>query len=433
MRLMDGLVNLVSGMGTGRDKATGASYTHRGLSPAEIMTAYKGSALVRRVVDLPAEDAVREWREWQAEADQISRLEAEEDRLGLKGKVLEARKLARLMGGAAIMIGDGATDPAKPLQPARSANGGLRYLTVLEQDEIAPGPLGMDVMRPDFRLPLYWTVNGTAQRIHPTRLAMFWGMPRLGTMHDASTMAGRGGSVLNGMLETVRNVDEVAANVLSLVYEAKVDVFGVPNLMENLRSRGDRYAEEVLSRTRLAATAKGINGMLIRDAEETYEQKSASFGALPDVMDRFMQLASAASGVPMTLLFGISPGGMNATGESDVRAYYDRVRVQQSLYTGPAMAALDEALIYSALGERPRSLHYTWRPLWQPTAAERANVGKTVAETMQIAAQIGDLSPEVISAALVNGLTETGAFPGLEAAAAEFRAIGGTEPDEFEE
>ena len=67
------------------------------------------------------------------------------------------------------------------------------------------------------------------------------------------------------------------------------------------------------ARAALTARGKGINGALLMDAEDTYDQKTASFATLPDIIDRFMQMVSAASGVPMTRLFGISAAGLNAT------------------------------------------------------------------------------------------------------------------------
>jgi len=422
MKMLDGLINLVSGLGTARDKGAMASYTLPTMTPYDAFAAYKASSLIRRVVDLPAEDACREWREWQAEATDISAVEAEESRLGIQGKVMDARRQARLFGCAALLIGDGAADTEKPLNPEAIRKGGLRYVTPLSRDDLSAGDLDRDPESASFGKPNFWRLTsgqGRMLTIHPSRLVLFHGIaPMAGLYYDDGL--GWGDSVLLGMLETIRRVDEGAANVLSLVYEAKIDVIKIPDLMSNLQSRGAEYEDEVLRRLTLAATGKGINGTLMLDALEDHQQKSASFGGLPDVLDRFMQLASAASGIPMTLLFGMSPGGLNASGDVDVRGYYDRVRVQQTLYMQPAMAILDECLIRSALGDRPDDLHYTWRPLWQPTAKERADIGKISAETMKIALEMDAVSVEAAGAALVNVLTESGAFPGLEGYAADF-------------
>jgi phage-related protein (TIGR01555 family) len=425
MRLIDGLVNLVAGLGTGRDKGSQGAYTLPVMDSAQAFTAYKASSLVRRVIDMPAEDACREWREWQAQAKEITAIEAEESRLGVQGKVMEAKRQARLFGGAALFIGDGTATPDQPLDPDRMRKGGLKYLTVMSRDDVSAGNLDQDPASETFGKPQFWNLSagGNMMRLHPSRLVLFHGIsPLAGLRYD--TGMGWGDSVLMGMIERLRAVDEVAANILSLVYEAKIDVIKVPDLMHNLQQRGDAYAAEVLRRMQLANTGKGNSGALIIDSTEEYQQKNASFGGLHDITDRFMQLAASAAGIPMTLLFEMSPGGMNATGDNDTRGYYDRTKVQQTLHMQPAMSVLDECLIRSALGSRPDELHYNWKPLWQPTAKERADVGKISAETIQMAINMGAVSEEAGGSALVNALTESGAFPGLEVYADEFPTEG---------
>ena len=324
--------------------------------------------------------------------------------------------MARLDGEAAILIGADVNQPEKALEPRRVARSGLKYLVTLAKDDFIPDDIDRDVQSPRFGRPtMYRLADNTP--IHPSRLAVFQGIaPRAGLHRQGIDHRGR--SVLSGLLNDVKRVDEVAGNILSLVYEAKVDVFGIPDLMANMQSRGDQWTSEMLRRLTLAATGKGINGSLIMDAKETYAQKGASFGGLPEILDRMMQLTSAASGIPMTLLFGMSPGGLNATGDADTRGYYDRVKVQQSLHMQPAMSVLDECLIWSALGSRPDDLFYDWAPLWMPTAKERAETGKIIAETHEKLADM-ELPIAAIQKSVVNGLTEAGAAPGLEGYMAE--------------
>lgn len=418
----DGLVNLVSGMGTARDKAGQASYVQDYLTDQDFINAYKTSSLARRVVDMPAEDACREWREWSADTADTSLIEAEEKRLDIQSKAMRAQKFARLFGGCALLIGNGDADPSQPIDTARIGLGGLRYVTLLTMRDLSPGPLSQDFTSPSFGLPEYWTLNVAASagiRVHPSRLVIFHGQEPLGD-YDTVRFVGWGDSVLQGGLEAVRRVDEVAGNILSLVYEAKIDVVKIPDLMQNLVTRGTDYSTELLRRLTLAATAKGNNGMLILDALEAYDQKTASFGTLDTILDRFMQLTSAAHGIPMTLLFGMSPGGMNASGDADTRGYYDRVKVQQSLRMEPAMAVLDECLIRSALGQRPDEVHYNWRSLWQPSAKERAEVGKMLVDSLVALDGMEIVPAEAIAKAAVNALTESGAFPGLESAVDEY-------------
>lgn len=430
MRMADGLVNLTSGMGTARDKAAQSVWALEAYNPQALMIAYKSSSLIRRAIEMPAEDSCREWREWQAEAVDISAIEAEEKRLDVRGKVLAARILARLFGGGAILIGTGESDPSKPLNPASMKAGGIKYLTVISRDQLTARELELNPLSPLYGTPKMWSVMGeVTANIHPSRVVVFHGIaPMTGNLLDA--VDGWGTSNLNGMMQPLTRVDEVMNNILSLVYEAKVDVVKIPDLMLNLQQRGTAYSDEVIRRLMLAATGKGINGTLILDALEEYEQKSASFGSLADILDRAMQLASAACGIPMTLFFGMSAGGLNASGDIDIRGYYDRVKVEQTLRMQPAMAVLDECLIWSALGQRPEELHYSWRSLWQPTAKERAEVGKMLADAMKVVWDTDTVPSEAIGAALVNALTESGAFPGFEGYVHEFTEPTGTDGEE---
>lgn len=418
--LVDSLQNLTAGLGTDRDKAALSTYVTTYLDDNALMNAYRGSWLARKIVDIPAFDATRKWRAWQAEADQITALETEEKRLDLRRKVLKAKIAARLYGGAAILIGTGDVDVAKPLDPARITRYGLRYATVLLRRHLSPGPIDLDPASPYFDQPQYWQLSSEATsspQIHPSRLVMFIGAE----LPDRALMfhhTGWGDPVLQGVLDAVRNMDATAANVASLVFEAKVDTIGVPDFMQNLGS--PEYRAKIIERFRLAEIGKGINGALIHDKEEELGQKTASFASLPDVLDRFMQLASGAADIPMTRLLGQSPAGMNATGESDMRNYYDRIEAMQAVEIAPAMAVLDECLIRSALGNRPEEVHFTWNSLWQMTAKEKAEIGKVQADTIKVLRDTQLIPDEPLAETAVNVLTESGAMPGLEGAVTTF-------------
>jgi phage-related protein (TIGR01555 family) len=238
---------------------------------------------------------------------------------------------------------------------------------------------------------------------------------------------GWGDPVLQSIMDAVLAMDATAANVASLVFEAKVDTVGIPDLMNKLGDAG--YEDTLLRRWRLAQTGKGINGALMHDAEEIIGQKQASFASLPDVLDRFMQLAAGAADIPMTRLLGMSPAGMSATGESDIRNYYDRISAAQELDMEPALAVLDECLIRSALGARPPEVHFNWASLWQISATERAQIGKTNAETINLLRTSQLIPDQPLSEAAVNLMTESGAMPGLEGAVEDWEAENPDDPE----
>lgn len=415
--MFDGLVNVVANLGTGKDKAASSGYSYSPLQMDQIDNAYAVSGLVQRIVDLPAEDACREWREWQGIEEEITLIEAEEKRLKLKLKTLESLRLARKHGGSALLIVDNEQDLTKPLEPS-VGKGGIKYLTLLNRHEVNPGDYERDPRKDYYGEPSQWqlAVDSTSiPWVHPSRIAAFYGVEPVKDLKSRSTQWPD--SVLQSTLSKVRNLDEVAGNILALVYEAKIDVFNIPNLMKQLEQSGGKFEKQLLKRLSLANTTKSVNNSLVMDGDETYTQKHAQFSTLDKILEKFMVLVSAQTGIPMTLLFGESPGGLNATGESDTRHYYDRIKVFQTLRITPKLDLFDECLINSALGSRPPRIHYTWRPLWQPSAKERAETSEVLAKTIvaAIAAQL--LSTEAGSEALVNALTENGSFPGLDKSA----------------
>lgn len=82
----------------------------------------------------------------------------------------------------------------------------------------------------------------------------------------------------------------------------------------------------------------------------------------------------------------------------------------------PAMHRMDEAIIRSALGSRPPEVHYIWSSLWQISDKERADIGKTNAETIKALNDTGLFPSEALAMAGANMLVENSVMPGLEQA-----------------
>ncbi|WP_080266813.1 phage portal protein [Pseudomonas syringae] len=425
--IKDSLMNLTAGLGTDRDKAAHSTYSTPLMDDAQLINAYRGSWAARKGVTIPAIDACRNWRNWQADNKQIELIEAEEIRLDVNGKILDALIKARLFGGAAVFIGTGDKDTHLPITPDAIAKGGVKYLTVMTRRQLSATAIEQDPQSPRFGKPKAYRLPGSMVEIHPSRLVIFVGAEHPDPELADGLQFGWGDSVLLTAMSAVKHYDETMANVVSLVYEAKIDVINIPNLMTGLQDKN--YERLLLERLRLAAIAKGINGTLILDGQETHSSKSASFATLPDVIAKTEQGVAGAFDVPGSRMFGTSSGGLNANGEENTRNYYDNVASRQKLEIKPAMSVLDECLIRSALGSRPPEIHYSWAPLWQPTAKERADIGKTTADTIKTLSDTKLFHSDALSHSAANLLVEMSILPGLEAALEEF----GPEVDDEEE
>jgi hypothetical protein len=96
-----------------------------------------------------------------------------------------------------------------------------------------------------------------------------------------------------------------------------------------------------------------------------------------------MMLVSADTGYPITRLFGVSPAGMNATGESDMRNYYDKVRSRQQRVLKPMLLRVVQ--IISEWQKLPEPF-IEFRPLKQMSEKEQAELEKLLADKDQVVA-----------------------------------------------
>jgi phage-related protein (TIGR01555 family) len=427
-RISDGLRNVASGLGVGgQDKQASATYSLEVRTQQEIEACYRGTWLGRKIHDIPPGDMTREWRSWQATDDQIEAIEKEEKRLLLQRKTRRALVLARLYGGSALVLGL----PGQPETPApeRIGRGQLRYAHVMPRHQLTLGDQVRDVRDPLFGGPAYFELNfvdGTSQqRIHPSRVIPFIG----NELPDAAMSGGAyswfwGDPLLQSVFDALAAHDTTTGGIASLLNEAKTDIVHIPHLMDELASA--EYEQRLIGRIQVAAFIKSLTNVLLLDggdgsegAGERWEQRQVTFEGLPDVQRAMFQLVSGAADIPATRLIGQSPTGLNATGDSDTRNYYDMLASLQESDLTPTLAALDEWLIMSATGARDPAVFYEWNPLWQLTPTEKATRDKTVAETAKIYADMGAIPDDAMAAAVQNRLIEDGVFPGLEAALEE--------------
>lgn len=119
---------------------------------------------------------------------------------------------------------------------------------------------------------------------------------------------------------------------------------------------------------------------------------------------------SGASRIPATKLFGRSPEGMNATGDSDLQNYYDYIDTLREAQLRPILERLLPILCLSAWGGMAEDAEIIFPPLWTPTAKEVAEIAKAKAETIVNAYTAGLLNVDTAQKELRRLADETGLF-----------------------
>lgn len=434
-QMYDSLTNLVSGLGSSRDKAMAGVHTFMPRPQQELEAAYRGNWVARKAIDIPPNDEIKNGRDWQTDDKNIQFLEDEERRIGFWSKLRRARILARLHGGSAIYIGVPAGNLEQPLRVEEIKKEGLLYLHVLTRYELSvTGEIDRDITSEYYGQPELWNIShrGGNLRIHPSRIIRFIGneVPDLANSPEPYW----GDSVLDAILDALDRLEASHQGVAALIQEAKIDIFKIPGLSENLAD--EEYTSRLQRRFGNANMLKSIVGATVMDTEEEHEQKQVNFGTLPQIMQEFLQSVAGAADIPATRLLGQSPAGMNATGESDYRNYLDRISAGQRLDLTPTISTLDEVIIRSSLGDRPKDIHYTWAPCWQMSEKELADIGKIKAETTKIYVDTAMVPTDALATAVCNQLVEDGQYPGLDKALKESEFEPGEDertPEEIEQ
>ena len=101
---------------------------------------------------------------------------------------------------------------------------------------------------------------------------------------------------------------------------------------------------------------------------------------------------------------------MNATGESDLKNYYDYVDSQREAKLRPALQKILPVLAMSAWGFVPDDLGFTFPPLWTPTAKEVAEIARTKSEAVVAGYQAGLMNVDTAQKELRKLEDETGMF-----------------------
>ena len=407
----DTLQNLVSGLGTNKDKRTHNAYAFVPLQRDQLEAAFRSDWVARKVVSCPPQDETREWRSWYAEKADITLIESVEKALRIQRKLKWARTLARLYGGSVMFLGvDGTGDPSTELNLESVKKDSLKFVHVMANHQVSGGQVIRDVLNPNYGMHETYDLqssNGQV-KVHPSRVIRFIGAEP----PDIIENQGWGDSALQAVDDAVKDVGMCSGGLAQLIWEMKIDIVKLPHFMSQVSQQD--YKDLLIERFQLANMSKSIINTLLLDKEEEWTRINTSLTGAPDMLKLYLLIASGAADIPATRMLGQSPEGMNATGESDIRNYYDRISSDQNTELSPTIETLDEVIVRSGIGSRPEDIYYEWNPLWQLSEKEMADRDKTKADTYKIDIDTGLLPQEVMAQARVNQLIEDGVYPGLD-------------------
>jgi len=410
----DSLQNVLTGMGIeGLDKSASSKFVEVRLDYQELEAAYGSDWLSGKVIDLPPYDMTREWRTMTGDMTPEKKeafIEAEEI-LCIQRKFKEAMQWARLYGGAGIIFNvEDNVNPWEPLLLENIKKGSLKSIVVIDRQFLHLGKVDSNPLSDNYGYPETYRISQTSLEIHHTRIIRFEGIALPLQSRRQNQYWGK--SILERIHTALVRAAEVQENIGSMLHEATVDIIKIPELMSLISSPDTE--KELQKRFGVAKLQKSVNRMLLMDAEEEYEQHQQTFSGLSDILEKMLNVVGGAADIPITRLFGQSPGGMNSTGESDLRNYYDNLSSQQNTDLSPKLKRVD-SIVYASLFGKPHKkdeISFKWNQLWQMTEAEQAELENAKAER-----DIKYMDANIINETMVaTGLMESGTYSTIDAA-----------------
>lgn len=418
--VMDAYSNPLFGLGFGSQsplESTEYPLTRLSDNYPLLNSLYRDNWVVQNVVGLAVDDMLREWwtvdgltPDQQQEIDRLSRLTA------LRARIGEGLRWGRLYGGAAglIMIRGQEDQLGEPLDLDAVLPGTFAGLYILDRwSGIAPDAgVVEDLSDPDIGLPEYYLINAPegriVARVHHSRIVRFTGRDLPYLERIAALYWGE--SEIEAVYRDVVNHDNVTANMAALTFQANVNTMEFKGV-EQLFALGSTQMQKRFWAVMQAQKVLRSNfGTQVVEEGSNLKNQQYTFTGLSDVYDSMCLNLCGASHYPATKLFGRSPTGLSATGESDLRNYYDYIDTQRESKLRPIIDKLLPVMAMSLWGAVPDDLQIAFPPLWTPTAKELADIADKKTESIINAFQAGLIDLATAKRELKKLSEDTGMF-----------------------
>ncbi len=423
-RALDAFSNVLARLGAGTPNLLeGTEYSLQRMSRDfnTLNALYRESWIVRRIIDVIPADMLKNWITITSglDPDVEKRLSLTLRRTQLIDKLKRGMQWGRLYGGAlgVMLVKHQGYDLSQPLQLDWIMPGDFAGLLNFDRwNGVNPSSeLIEDITDPDYGYPKYYTVTdpagGGSVKIHHSRVVRYTGNT-LPFWEEIAEMQW-GASVIESIFDELRKRDNVSWNIAQLTFMANIRVLKMQDLGQLLAATDNESQAELLRTLEAQNMLLNNMGMQVMDAADGLETHQYTFGGLADCYQQFIMDISGAAEIPVTRLFGRSPSGLNATGESDLQNYYDMIAEKQESYLRPILNKVLPPFIISTLGSLPDDFDFEFDPVAEPTDKERADLAKCGTDNVVAAYNAGLISQRTALKELKQQSERTGVWTNI--------------------
>lgn len=380
----------------------------------------------RKITEVLATEATRKWIRLTTKGDddkqdKLDRLDKAMDRYRLRALFRHMAEMDGYFGRGQLFI-----DVTKPnstqatlmsdpelslpliFDKAKIAKGSLRAFRAVEPVWTYPGTYdSSNPLAADFYRPTTWYVMGAT--IHATRLLTFISRSVPDLLKASYNF---GGLSMSQMAEPyVANWLRTRDSVSDLVHSFSIS--GIMTDMASTLTEGDS-GEQLYRRVDMYNQMRDNKGTMVLDKDsEEFFQFNTPLSSLDKLQAQAQEQMSSVSGIPLVKLLGVTPSGLNASSDGEIRVFYDYVKsYQENFFRDPLAYCLD-VIQLSEFGAIDEDISFEFEPLWESDGLEAAQIRKSDADTDSVLLDCGAISPEDIRNRLVNDPDNS--YHGLEA------------------
>jgi phage-related protein (TIGR01555 family) len=363
----------------------------------------------RRVSETIATEMTRKWVRFQAvgdsdKTDKISKIEAAFERFHIRDIFREVAEQDGFFGRGHIYIDLGTTeDPDELKTPigdghdkvsaAKVGKGSLKGFKTVEavwcypMNYNARDPLGDDWYNPGS-----WFVMG--KEIHASRLLTFIGREVPDLLKPAYSFGGL--SLSQIVMPTVESWLRTKKSVEELIHSFSVSGI-ITNLTDQLNSNPDS-ATGLHRRVQLFNNLRDNKGLMVLNNQagaegEEFFNVSTPLGTLDHLQAQSQEHICSVSGLPLIKYTGITPSGLNASSEDEIRSFYDWVHSYQGLLFSSELTTVLGFIQLNEFGSVDPEITFEYEPLWSLDEKALAEKQKIEADTDQIHIATGVIAP----------------------------------------
>lgn len=376
--------NVLARLGSGTDNIVNAgTYIATPLDDGGqlLTTLYRYNWVVRNLVEAVPNDIIKKWFKVKTSLPptELDKLDLTFRQTNLRNRLNEGMRWGRLYGGAlAIIIVAGQEDNLdEPLNYDYIMPGSFKGLYVLDRYRCNPEfEMDEDPTSSNFGKPIYYQIYDTNTdlnvRVHHSKVLRFLGRPL--PILERQRELQWGSSEVEAVYRELLKRDSASENIASLIFKANLSVYKIPDLDQIFAMNSVQAQQRFWNLIESISTIESNMGVRLLNKDDDVQYLNYSFNGIKDVYEGIMMDLSGACKIPATKLFGRSPAGMNATGESDLQNYYDFIdEVRESQFREHITSILPIVAL-STWGKIPEDLDFEFEEMASLNESEKTQI-----------------------------------------------------------